>query len=184
MFCADYCSVKDSRDASMATVLAGRLYPSNAVFASVCDTKGTEDENATLRLTQFIKESGVPKLVYRSDQERAITKMTEEALRRSGRTGVPEDQTTFDSGLEQAVVEMSAIGESASNGRAERAVQTVEDMLRTLKSALEARIKVRIEAAHPITRWLVEHVATVLNRYSVNKDGQTPYFTFHGKTPL
>jgi hypothetical protein len=59
----------------------------------------------------------------------------------------------------------------------------VEDLLRTLKSALEARLKVRIPASHPVTRWLVEHVATILNRYSVNKDGQTPYFAFHGRRP-
>ena len=81
----------------MTTVLAGRLYPSNAVFATVCDTKGTEDVSAVSRLTNFIKASGVPKLVYKSDQENSITKMTEEALRRSGRTGVPEDPDTFDS---------------------------------------------------------------------------------------
>ena len=62
--------------------------------------------------------------------------MTEEALRRSGRSG-----SAFDSGLDQAVDEHSAVGESASNGRAERTVQAVEDLLRTLKSALESRIK-------------------------------------------
>ena len=67
LFCADYCFVKDSLDSSMATVLAGRLYPSNAVFATVCDAKGTEDTHAVARLTNFIKESGVPKLVYKSD---------------------------------------------------------------------------------------------------------------------
>ena len=183
LFCADYCFVKDYQDESMTTILAGRLYPSNAVFATVCDAKGTEDEKAILRLSQFIKDSGVPKLVYKSDQERAIAKMTEEALRRAGRNGQPENPDTFDSGLEQAVSEHSAIGESASNGRAERTVQAVEDLLRTLKSALEARIKARIPVDHPILRWMVEHVASILNRYSVNKDGQTPYFAFHGKRP-
>ena len=40
LFCADYCFVKDSVDEAMGTVLAGRLYPSNAVFATVCDSKG------------------------------------------------------------------------------------------------------------------------------------------------
>ena len=75
----------------MTTILAGRLYPSNAVFATVCDAKGTEDEKAILRLSQFIKDSGVPKLVYKSDQERAIATMTEEALRRAGRNGQSEN---------------------------------------------------------------------------------------------
>ena len=59
----------------------------------------------------------------------------------------------------------------------------VEDLLRTLKSSLEARIRNRVPVSHPVTRWLVEHVASILNCYSVNKDGQTPYFSFHGKRP-
>ena len=93
----------------------------------------------------------------------------------------PESDEAFASGVSQAVAEFSAVGESASNGRAERTVQAVEDLLRTLKSALEARIKTRIPAEHAIMRWLVEHVATILNRYSVNKEGVTPFFAFHGK---
>ena len=170
------------------TLLIGRLYPSMAVFASVCDTKG-RDELAIDRLASFIKESGVARLVYKTDQEPAINvvadeaveqrlllDMTEEALKRAGRSG-----TIFDPKIEQAVAENSAVGESASNGKAERTVQIVEDLLRTLKSALESRINSKIPVSHPIIRWLVEHCATILNRYSVNKEGQTPYFCFHGK---
>ena len=179
LFCADYCFAKDSHDSEMATVLAGRLYPSNAVVATVCDAKGTEDEKAIRRLTQFIKESGYPQIVYKSDQERAITKMIELAIKGAGRSGIPESGEAFASGVSQAVAEFSAVGESASNGRAERTVQAVEDLLRTLKSALEARIKCRIPADHAIMRWLVEHVASILNRYSINKDGVTPLFAFH-----
>ena len=181
LFCADYCFVKDSQDTEMATVLAGRLYPSMAVVATVCDAKGTEDEKAIRRLTQFIKESQYPQIVYKSDQERAIAKMIEYAIKGAGRSGIPESEEAFASGVSQAVAEFSAVGESASNGRGERTVQAVEDLLRTLKSALEARIKVRIPADHAIMRWLVEHVATILNRYSVNKEGVTPFFAFHGK---
>ena len=167
----------------MATILAGRLYPSMSVIATVVDSKGLQDERTIARLTQFIRDSGVPQLVYKSDQEPAITGMIEHALRRSGRTGRPEDAETFDSGLTQAIGENSAVGESASNGRAERTIQAVEDLLRTLKSALETRLKAKLESGHPVMRWLVEHVASILNRYSVNKDGQTPYFCQHGKRP-
>ena len=58
-------------------------------------------------------------------------------------------------------------------------VQAVKDVLRALKSAHEARIKERIPVGHPITRWRVERVATILNRYAINKDGVTPYVAFH-----
>ena len=172
-----------SQDADMVTILAGRMYPSMSVLATVVDAKGLADERTISRLTTFIKESGVPKIVFKSDQENAISAMTEAAIRRAGRTGVPENSDTFESGLTMAVSEFSAVGESASNGRAERTVQAVEDLLRTLKSALESRLKVRLGNQLPVVRWMVEHVATILNRYSVNKDGATPYFSCHGKRP-
>ena len=101
--------------------------------------------------------------------------MIEEALRRSGRSGIAEEPDAFNSGLQQAVAEFGAVGESASNGKAERTVQAVEDMVRTLKSALESRIKSRIGTGTAIMKWLVEHVATIMNRYAVNQDGQTPF---------
>ena len=81
----------------------------------------------------------------------------------------------------QAIPENSAVGASASNGRAERAVQTFEDLCRTYKSALDTRITATVLCTLPIFRWLVEHVASNLNRYSVNPDGRTPYEDHHGK---
>ena len=84
----------------------------------------------------------------------------DEAPRRTGKSG------TFES--YGAVAEYSGVGASASNGRAERAVQTVEDQLRTLKSALEVRIDTRVPSDHPVLRWLVEHTASLLNRFKVH----------------
>ena len=99
--------------------------------------------------------------------------MIEETLRRTGRSG------TFESF--EAVPEASAVGESASNGRAERAIQAIEDKHRTLKIALESRIATRIPSTHPVLKWLVEHSATVLNRCRVNENGKTPYEEVHGQ---
>ena len=172
LFCSDYCFVKDVEDEDNLTCLVGRLYPSKAMFASSCDQKGAEDEVVS-RLSQFFKASGVTKLVYKTDQESALRVTIEEALRRIGRAGEHE-------GLE-AIPEMSAVGESASNGRAERAVQSFEDLLRTLKSALEDRIRRKIHVKHPVLKWLIEHVASIFTRYTVNEDGTTPYQALHGK---
>ena len=58
--------------------------------------------------------------------------MVDEALRRTGKSSVFEAY--------ESVPEYSAVGASPSKGRAERAVQTNEDQLRTLKSAFERRI--------------------------------------------
>ena len=75
------------------------------------------------------------------------------------------------------------MGASASNGRAERAVQAVEDLVRTLKAALESRLHWKLPTTHPVFRWLVEHSADIMNKHAINKSGFTPYEELHGKRP-
>ena len=87
-------------------------------------------------------------LVYKTNQEHSLKTAIGEALRRTGKSG------TFEAF--EAVPESSAVWESASNCRAERVVQAVEDLLRTLKSTLEARIKSKIPVMHPVMKWLTE----------------------------
>ena len=79
------------------------------------------------------------------------------------------------------VPEWSAVGESASNGKAERTVQQVEDLLRTYLHALESRLKTPVPSNSPTVRWLVEHTMNMLNMFTVNPDGVTPYAALHGK---
>ena len=68
--------------------------------------------------------------------------MVDDALRRTGKSGVFEAY--------ESVPEYSAVGESASNGRAERIVQTIEDQLRSFKSAIESRIDTGVPSDHPV----------------------------------
>ena len=166
LFCADYAYLRDERDDDLLTAMIGKLFPAKAFFATGCDVKGPSDE-AVGRLANFFKEAGFSKLVYKTDQESALKATIEEALVKVGRSG------TFEAF--EAVPEYSAVGESASNGKAERAVQAIEDLLRTLKSALESRIQARIPSQHPVLKWMIEHAASILNRYCVNSDGVTPY---------
>ena len=171
VFHADYCFPRDSHDESCITVLVGRMSPSKAMFASFCDVKGPTDAYALDRLENFLKDEGVSKISYRSDQEPAIVSLIETALKNSGKAGEMTD----------ASPEHSAVGESASNGVAERTVQQFEDLLRTLKAALEARLKTRLPSKHPVMRWLIQHVASIYNRQSTNYDGQTPHEARHGR---
>ena len=53
--------------------------------------------------------------------------------------------------------------------------------LRTLKVALESRLKARMSSSHPVMQWLVEHTAFVLNSYALGSDGKTPYGRLHGR---
>ena len=49
------------------------------MFSSACDVKG-QDDSVVGRLAEFFKNSGVTKLVYKSDQEPAIKSVVEAAL--------------------------------------------------------------------------------------------------------
>ena len=165
----DYAQVRNKEDEVLAQLLIGKVYPMRKFFACICDAKGV-DPYVVERMATFIRDTGLNNFnfVVKSDQESSIVAMMEQAIRRSGRNGT-------------AVPEASAVGESASNGRAERAVQTVEDLLRVHKIALEARIGVHIPADHAVLRWMVEHVADVLNKYSINSTGMSPYEELHGR---
>ena len=165
----DDCFMKHAEEGDLQTVLVGKLYPARKTFACVTDSKGM-DEYAVSRMSEFIRQSGLTRFVYKSDQETAIRALMTEAIRKTGTSGelapVPEN---------------SAVGASASNGRAERAIQAVEDLVRTMKAALESRLHWKLPTAHPVFRWLVEHAADIMNKHAVNQSGFTPYEELHGK---
>ena len=172
---ADYCYIRDIKDEALATVLVAKLDPSQALFACICEDKKTS-ETAIAKLAQFIKNSGHRRIVYRSDQEPSIRFAFEEAFKASCREG-----SLYNERLAQMVPEISSVGESQSNGRAERSVQQLQDLVRTYKSALESRLNWRVPTSHPIIHWMVEHAASVFNRYVTNSDGVTPYQLMHGQ---
>ena len=111
------------------------------------------------------------------DETLIINDLVEEAARRVGRSASP----VGDDDVRIAVPENSAVGESASNGKAERAVQMVEDQIRTVKLALETRIGARIQSSHPMLKWVVLHCADILNEYTVDRSGMSPYEETHGQ---
>ena len=170
-FHGDYCFIKDGVDEQSLTVLVARITPSQSMFASPCVVKGPGDEYTLHRLEAYLKDEGVAKLAYRTDQEASIVALLDQALTNCGKTGVPID----------AAPEHSAVGESASNGKAERTVQQFEDLIRTLKAALESRVGCRIDNTAVIMSWLVQHTADIFNRHSTNSEGRTPYESRHGR---
>ena len=100
---------------------------------------------------------------------------------------MPDD---VDAGLEEdvrledgpvAAPEHSALGESASNGLAERAVQALEGQVRTMKLALESRIECDITRDHPIMHWMAMHAAFLLTVCHEDANGTTGYEHWHGQ---
>ena len=97
----------------------GKFEPSQAVFAYVSDANGA-DAYTTQRLGEFIRAQGADHSVYKTDQESALKKYVAEAIFQLNRTA------EF---IPNAVPEHLAVGESQSNGVAERNVQKCEDLL-------------------------------------------------------
>ena len=79
------------------------------------------------------------------------------------------------------VVENSPIHSSKSNGYIERGVQTIQGMLRTLRSALEARWGVQLDPEHALWTWVVEYAGWPVTRGKVGHDGKTAYERIKGR---
>ena len=206
----DYCFPKHSDDSEPIICLVIKVYPYKPFFVCVVPHKG-RDLRVVQRLVRFIRECGLVHFTYRSDREPAILAMLDEACAILGRVGERADADTVVSHDElvttggalnldpnvdddepyvksseahsshTAAPELTHPGESQSNGLAERAVGVWEDQFRTLKHALELRLKHRLPASHPITSWLVEHTAWILNKYHLDSDGRTAYGRLHGR---
>ena len=172
----DFAYVRTTNDDESLTVFVSKVLPQRVMFAMALDQKGANPENVT-RLAKFIKNIGLTRFAYRSDQERAVIALIDSAALEANRQAVKE-------GTNEAIVaasENSSVGESASNGAAERAVQSFEDMTRTTKLALESRMGVQLPIKHPVMFWLVEHNANIITKYHVGTDGKTGYSNLHGR---
>eukprot|EP00969_Alexandrium_andersonii_P039439 1728313-Alexandrium_andersonii.AAC.1 len=60
-------------------------------------------------------------------------------------------------------MEESPVGESESNGMAERAVQEVQGQVRTLRDAFEARYQERMAGDSPMWPWMIRHAGTLIS---------------------
>jgi hypothetical protein len=85
-------------------------------------------------LKTFIKKLGYSRMLYRTDQENAITSIMEEVGRQAKSQMVREESKAYD---------------SQSNGVVEAAVQSFEESFRTARDALESRLGKRLIDDHP-----------------------------------
>ena len=81
----------------------------------------------------------------------------------------------------ETLIENSPAGDSQANGVAERAVQSVAQHVRVMRHGLQQKLGAVVPGPHPVTCWLVEHVADLLNKYQQGEDGRTAYHRLRGK---
>ena len=164
----DYCFPGDE-DGQKLTVLVVVERFSKMTKAIVVPSKGSTGRYAARMVMDLIGECGDKDqaIIVKTDQEPAIKFLVDDVC--TARTGA------------KTIVEQAPKRSKGSNGIVERAVQSVEQYLRTLKSALDDRIGVRIDTKHPVLTWLCEYAGYMMNRLQVSSDGKTAYERTKGK---
>ena len=178
LIAGDYGFPGDKRDesgqratvAESITLLCLADSRSGSKKAMVVPRKGAADQWIARRVATWINSLGYNKVRLRVDPERSMQSLAEEVkIQRGGRM--------------ETILENAPQGEKQSNGLAERAVRTGKDMLRTLKGALEDRIKCIIPPKANVLKWMAERGSVMRNRYSIGPDGKTPYERVTGRKP-
>ena len=139
-------------------------------MTAVVPTKGSTGEFAAKKVIEWINECGDrdADIIVKTDQEPSIKDLVSDVSK--NRTGA------------KTLVEESPKRSSGSNGVVERAVQTCEGFIRSMKSQLGERYMVRIAAEHPVVAWMRSHAAHLLNCCEIGGDGKTAYERMKGKT--
>ena len=151
----------NNADETKAKILVARDSRSRVCAAIPVPQKGLDNDDWSLNeCLRFLEFLGYTNVVLKSDQEKALS-----ALMRKIRTH-RGDQT-------QTMQENSPVGDSKSNGLVERAIQTVQGQIRTLRSALEARLGVKIKPTSPVFAWIVTHASAIITLCEVGKDGRS-----------
>jgi len=167
----DYCFLGDesTRDTDLP-VLVVRDRRTKSVWAHPVPSKGVDNPFGAKQLLKDVESTGYKRVILKGDQEASV-----QALLQQVKNGFKGEYI-----IEEAPVE----AHGKSNGEAERAVQMVQGMARTLKEYVEYYSEVELKADHPALPWMVEHAATVLTLFhkGAPKDGMTTYQRLKGKS--
>ena len=166
----DYCFIRRQAEEDTTTVLVVKDRDSRAIRAHVLRYKGTSLEESATLATEAIQAFGHKgKLAIKTDNENALLDLRNEVVRK------------LDSGI---LPVRPPPGESASNGSIECGVKTFKGLLRVHVMALEKKADVYVPTAHPLMKWLVEHVTDLATKYLGGSDGKTAYNRLFGKQVL
>ena len=124
----------DAQNENRQTVLVMQESECRSVWAYAVDQKGAGEEWVVHQICEDLETIGLKyDRIIKEDQELAVVDLAREIARnREGGFGTALDN--------------SRVGDSDSNGTVERAIQDVEGQCRTMRSALEGRIKDQDEA--------------------------------------
>ena len=110
------------------------------------------------------------RVVIKSDQESSITEMQSE---------IAKKRPTVSTGTEN-----SKVGDSNSNGKIERKIQNVGNMVRTLRSFLSRKIGQSVKLDMKIVPWMVRHASYLITRCRVRAHGKAALQMIKGRSSL
>ena len=165
----DYLYFNERTDGPGLPTVVLRDRHSKAIFSHLLPCKGTTGstypERAVLKDLAFL---GYKKLILKNDQEVSIKALSQAV--RNGFSGeiVPEESPKGDH-------------HGQSNGEAERSVQTVQGLVRTLKSSLEEK-GITLEPSSAVLAWMVEYAGVLHTLFSQElHEGLTPFQRIKGR---
>ena len=162
----DYCFMGDGEEEETLVIQVARDIDSKSIFAHAVPRKGLSHEHGADQLCRDIEYLGYRDIILKTDNEPAMRTLQEEIKGRR---------------RERTILENSPVGESQSNGVVERAVRTITTQIRIMRLALQSQVGVNFSCLHPVTAWLVNHAADVINKFKVGYDGKTSYERVKGK---
>ena len=166
-------SLTANREEVDLTILVAKDSLGKSVFGHVVPQKGVDqDHYAVDVLLADLKWLGYTRVSLRSDNERAILKLLAHAA--------TEARLHLED-LEQLLEEHPNVYDSSGNGEIEVTVKQLTGVLRSNKLDLERRIGKAVPQAHPLTSWLVEYCAWMINVRVVGSDGLTAYQRVRGR---
>lgn len=185
----DYCSMTE--DASRQTTEHGETLEATtsltalvmketlcgSVWAYALRSKGAGDDPWVAdQIVDDMCTVGMAKerVVVKSDQEASIVELQLEIAKR---------RKYADYGIGTGV-ENNKVGDSNSNGKIERAIRDVGNMVRTLRSATEENIGRKINLGSSIVPWLIWHAAYLITRCRVRSHGKTALQLMNGRSSL
>ena len=131
-----------------------------ALFRHRAKAKGA-DMTVVRQVCEDLNSMGLKRAVYKTDQEASIMAlMAAVKVQWKG----------------ELIPETAPRGDKDSNGSAESAMKSHENLTRTYKVALEGRIGRHIPDEAPIMEWLCEWAGTMHRRYRISeRDGRTAF---------
>ena len=137
-------------------------FASQFLAAHVLDSKGASAEHAVKQVLRDLRNMGhYGDLKVRMDQESSLSDLFRAVARERGSA--------------RTILTHAARSDSKGNGQAEKAVQSIEEMVRMLFLDLEQRCGENLSVHDSFFPWLLEHACDLLNRFKVRKGNKTAW---------